>query len=197
MLLANEKLICKSLDELKRRPLATYQYVIVEEGDERKITVSRIQLKKDCFEIADKIKKDFDMLKAVCEMLGKRKISENTKSDFLLNQLYEFIDDNPELTYKVLTTPSLKSFVFVKSCVSASLIIKSGDFYYLKSGKNKIPMSDDSKDPTLENAVKFLNNPKNQEVKFALEAQLKNPSAAKKEEAQDPIPEVPSKEAEE
>ena len=44
-------------------------------------------------------------------------------------------------------------------------------------------MSDDSNDPTIENAIKFLNNPKNQEIKFTLEAQLKNPSATESTES--------------
>ena len=48
-----------------------------------------------------------------------------------------------------------------------------GDFYYLKSGKNKSPMCDEGKDPTLQYAINFLNNPKNQEIKFGLEAQVK------------------------
>lgn len=196
VLLANEKFICKSLEEFDRRPLATYQYVMVEEGDERKITISKIQIKKECFKLAGKISDDFEMLKAVCEMLGKRPISNNTQISFLAHQLDEYIDDNAAEAYKVLNNPALKSIVFIKRCVGAGLIIKTGDFYYLKSGRAKVPMSDDSKDPTLENAVKFLSNPKNQEVKFTLEAQLKNPSAAKAE-AQEQTPELPESGAEE
>lgn len=188
VLLANDKLICRSLEEYEKRPLATYQYVIIEEGDEMKVAVSKRQIKKDCFKLAGKISDDFEMLKTVCELLGKRPISANTQIAFLADKLDEYIDENAEEVYRILNNPSLKSVVFIKRCVSAGLIIKTGDFYYLKSGKSKTPMAEDGKDPVIDNAVKYLNNPKNQEIKFMLEAQLKNPNPV--EENKDSVGEL-------
>lgn len=194
VLLANDKLICRSLEEWERRPLATYQYVMVEEGDEMKIAVSRRQLKKECFKLAGKISDDFEMLKAVVEMLSKRPISQRTNATFLADKLDEYIDENAAEAYKVLNNPSLKSIVFIKRCVGAGLIIKTGDFYYLKSGRSKTPMAEDGKDPVIEQAIAFLKNPKNQETKFALEAQLKNPATAQITQEPEPATQEPEPE---
>jgi hypothetical protein len=153
-----------------------------------KVAVSKRQIKKDCFKLAGKISDDFEMLKTVCELLGKRPISANTQIAFLADKLDEYIDENAEEVYRILNNPSLKSVVFIKRCVSAGLIIKTGDFYYLKSGKSKTPMAEDGKDPVIDNAVKYLNNPKNQEIKFMLEAQLKNPNPV--EENKDSVGEL-------
>lgn len=175
VLLANTQFICPSLEQLERRPLATYQFVIVSEGQEMKLTANKRQIKKECFKLAGKIENDFETLKAVIEMLEKRPISPKTTTQFLANKLDELIDADADTVYKVLTNTSLASIVLIKRCVSAGLISKAGDFYYLKSGKSKIPMCEEGKDPDLNQAVKYINNPKNQETKFSLESQLKNP----------------------
>lgn len=173
VLLANSQFICPSLEEYERRPLATYQFVIIAEGQEMEMTISKRQIKKECYKMAGKIENNFDMLKAVIELLDKRPIAPKTNVTFLSNKLDEYIESDASTVYKILTDDSLPSIVFVKKCVAAGLIIKTGDFYYLKSGKIKVPMAEDGKDPDIKQAIKFINNPKNQETKFSLEAQLK------------------------
>lgn len=172
VLLANTQFICPSLEKYNERPLATYQFVITTEGAELNMASDKRKTKVECYKLAGKIENDFDTLKAVVELLEKRPIADNTDIKFLANKLDELIDTNSKEVYKVLTDDSLKTMVFIKKCVSKGLIVKTGDFYYLKSGKTKTPMCEDGKDPDMKNAVKFINNPKNQEVKFGLEAQL-------------------------
>lgn len=175
VLLTNKNFICESLEEYERRPLTTYQYVLISEGQELKVATNKRQLRKECYKLAGKIEGDFEMLKAVIEMLDKRPVSDKNTSTFLANKLDEHIEENAAEVYKLLNNPSLNTIVFIKKCVRAGLIIKTGDFYYLKSGKAKVPMAEDGRDPVIEQAVKYINSPKNQETKFALESQLKNP----------------------
>lgn len=172
VLLANTNFICPSLQQLNDRPLATYQYVITSDGADLKLASDKRKVKVDCYKEAGKIENDFDTLKAVIELLDKRPVSDNTDIKFLANKLDEMIDTDAKEVYAVLTNPDLKTMVFIKKCVSAGFIVKTGDFYYIKTGKSKTPLCDEGKDPTIKNAVKFLNNPKNQEIKFGLEAQL-------------------------
>lgn len=179
VLLTNSQLICPSVQELEKRRLATYQYVIISAEQEDKLKVSKRNLKKECFKLAEDLAGDYDTLKTLVESLDKRMLGNNTTLEFLQNKLDEFIDNNATEAYRVLTNPILPSMSFIRKCVGAGLIVKSGDFYYLKSGKSKVPMCDDGRDPNIDNAVKFINNPKNQEIKFSLEAQLKNPEEKK------------------
>jgi hypothetical protein len=172
VLLANNNFICPSLQQYNERPLATYQFVITSNGAELEIAEDKRKIKVECYKLAGKIENDYDTLKAVVELLDKRPIAEKTSKEFLANKLDEFIDINAKEVHKILTDDSLKIMVFIKKCASAGLIVKSGDFYYLKSGKTKIPMCEDGKDPDIKQAVKYINNPKNQELKFSLEANL-------------------------
>jgi hypothetical protein len=173
VLLTNTQFICPSLEQLEQRPLATYQYVIIAEGQEMKMAVSKRHLKKECFKLAGKIESDYEMLKTVIEMLDKRPVSAKTDITFLANKLDEHIEEDANAVYRILTNETLPSMVMITKCVAAGLIVKTGDFYYLKSGKSKIPMCEDGKDPDINQAIKYLHNPKNQEIKFTLESQLK------------------------
>ena len=176
VLLANSNFICPSMKDYRERPLATYQYVITSEGDELEMAGDKRKTRAECYKLAGKIENDFHTLKAVIELLDKRPLSDKTSIEFLANKLDEFIDSNPMGTYKILTDKTLQSIVFIKKCVGAGLISKNGDFYYIKSDKHKIPMCEEGKDPDIKQAVKYLNNPKNQELKFNLEASLENPT---------------------
>lgn len=172
VLLANNNFICPSLQQYNERPLATYQFVITSDGAELEMAEDKRKIKVECYKLAGKIENDFDTLKAVVELLDKRPIADKTSREFLANKLDEFIDTNAKEVHKILTDESLKTMVFIKKCVSMGLIVRSGEFYYLKSGKSKVPMCEDGKDPDIKQAVRYINNPKNQEIKFSLEANL-------------------------
>ena len=173
VLLANNNIICPSLQELNDKPLATYQYVLVEEGTEMTLATDKRKTRTECYKLVGKSEDDFATLKTVVEMLEKRPISDDTDQTFLVNKLDDLIDSNYKEVYKVLTDPALPTIVLIKKGIAKGAVIKMGDFYYLKSGKSKIPMCPEGKDPVLQQAVIYLNNPKNQEAKFGLEAQVK------------------------
>lgn len=174
VLLANTNFICPSLEQLEKKPLATYQYVIIEQGGEVKYATDRRKVKVECYKLAGKLEKDFDTLRTVVEMLDKRPQADNTTVEFLSNKLDEFIDANAKEVYKILTDPGLSTMVLIKKGIRVGLISKTGDFYYLKNGNTRTPLCADGKDPDFKNAIQFLNNPKNQELKFNLEAQINN-----------------------
>ena len=173
VLLANSNFICPSLKDLNERHLATYQFVLITEGMETTMATDKRKMKVECYKLAGKIENDFDTLVTIIEMLEKRPIDPETSVTFLANKLDEIIDTRYKEVYNILTDNTLPTMVLLKKAQSRGLIAKMGDFYYLKSGKSKTPMCEEGKDPTLKQAVAYLNNPKNQEVKFGLEAQIK------------------------
>lgn len=174
VLLANNRYICPSRRELDVRPLATYEFVIISQGSEDELNANRRKTKAECYKLAGKIENDFDTLKVVIETLEKRPMAEDIKIEFLANRLDEFIDSDYKEVYNILTDPALPTRVLIRKATSNGIIVKMGDFYYLKNGKDKTPMCGEGKDPTLTEAINYLNNPKNQEVKFSIEAQLKD-----------------------
>ena len=72
---------------------------------------------------------------------------------------------------KVVSDPLLDTKVLIKKCLEAGLIVKRGNDLYIREDNS--PMCEYGESPTFNIAAKYLNNPKRQELKFSLEAKLK------------------------
>lgn len=170
VLLANKHYIAPSMRSLKENPKATYQFVIIENGDEYSDVRDKVNSTMKCYEEFGKIKDNFDILKCVIETLDGRTVANNTKIEFLQEKAYENINANAKLFLKTVTDPHLKTKVLIKKAVEAGVISVRGDFYYLRSDGS--PLCGDNEDPTLSVAAAFLSLPKNQELKFSIEAKI-------------------------
>ena len=169
ILLANKDLIAPSMKELEDRPKATYQFVIISEGDEVKAAKKGMTTIMQCYTMYGKLEDDVDALRVIIETLTGVTIHPNTKKEFLQTKINELIQGNSKMFLKVASDPLLQTKVLIKRSIEAGLIAHRGNQYYIKSGN--IPMCD-SGEPTLNVAAQWLNLPKNQDIKFSLEAKL-------------------------
>ena len=169
ILLANKDLIAPSMKELDDRPKATYQFVIISEGDEVKAAKKGMTTIMQCYTMYGKLEDDVDALRVIIETLTGVTIHPNTKKEFLQTKINELIQGNSKMFLKVASDPLLQTKVLIKRSIEAGLIAHRGNQYYIKSGN--IPMCD-SGEPTLNVAAQWLNLPKNQDIKFSLEAKL-------------------------
>lgn len=171
ILLANKDFVAPSLEGLESFPKATYQYVIIGEGEETKSAKSAMSNTMMCYKEYGKVEDDADTLRLIIEILDGRPVAASSKLEFLQTKINNLIQANPKTFLKVITDKMLPTKVLIKKGVAAGVITKRGDFLYLRSdGK---PLCDDGEDPTLSVAAKYLNNPKHQSVKFAIEAEIK------------------------
>ena len=170
ILLANKDLIAPSIKELEDRPKATYQFVIISEGDETRAAKKGMTTIMQCYTLYGKLEDDVDALRVIVETLTGVTIHPNTKKEFLQTKVNELIQGNSKMFLKVASDPLLQTKVLIKKSIEAGLIAHKGNQYYIKSGN--VPMCD-SGEPTLNVASQWLNLPKNQDVKFSLEAKLK------------------------
>nr|DAI45540.1 MAG TPA: hypothetical protein [Bacteriophage sp.] len=60
----------------------------------------------------------------------------------------------------------LPTKVLIKRAIEASLISKRGNFLYLRSDNS--PLCEANEEPTINVAARYLNNPRHQDIKFAL-----------------------------
>jgi hypothetical protein len=171
ILLANKDQIAPSIEELENRPKATYQFVLISEGDEVQKNLSRMDITMECYTEYGAVKKDRDTLRIIIEQLEKRPVSSNVKLDYLQNKVNDYIQADPRKFYKVITDEYLPAKVLVKRAVEAGLIGMKNNTYYLR--KDGSPLCEMGEDSTLNNAAKFISSIKHQELKFQLEAQLK------------------------
>lgn len=171
ILLANKDFICPSQKDFEDRPKATYQFVVINENDNVSTAKRSMSVTMECYKEFGKIEDNLDVLMCVVELLDGRSVADNTSKDFLHTRIDSFIQSNPKQFLKVVKDETLPVKSLIRRSVNAGLITKRGDYYYLKSdGK---PLCGDNEEPVLSTAVRYLNNPRNQELKFSLEAQLK------------------------
>ncbi len=171
ILLANKDFIAPSLQALQDTPKATYQFVIIAEGDESKIAKDNMSANMKCYKEFGKIENDIDTLKVIIETIDGRPISPNEKLESVQGKINTLIQADSRIFLRVITDPLLSTKVLIKKSIEAGLIANRGNYLYLKS--DNTPLCEINEEPTLNIAAKYLSSPKNQEIKFMLEAKVK------------------------
>lgn len=171
VLLANKDQICPSMQELEERPKATYQFVILSENAEAASNLKRVDATKNCWKEFGKIEDDADTLRTIIELVEKRPLAPKTKLDFLQGKVSELIENDPRKMLSVLTDLYLPAKVLIKKGVEKGIISWRNDLYYLREDGH--PLCELGENSTLNNAAKYISSAKNQELKFTLEAKLK------------------------
>ena len=171
ILLANKDYIAPSLQALQDSPKATYQFVIISEGDETKSAKDNMSATMKCYKEFGKIENDINTLRVIVETIDGRPTAPTVKLEFLQGRINALIQADSKIFLRVITDPMLSTKVLIKRAIEAGLISNRGNYLYLKS--DNTPLCEVNEEPTLNIAAKFLNAPKNQEIKFALEAKLK------------------------
>ena len=171
ILLANKDYIAPSLQALQDAPKATYQFVIISEGEETKVAKSNMSTTMLCYKEFGQVEDDIDILRVIVETIDGRPTSQTAKLEFLQTKVNSLIQADSKIFLKVITDPMLSTKVLIKKAIEAGLISNRGNYLYLR--KDNTPLCEANEEPTLNVAAKYLNSPKHQEVKFALEAKLK------------------------
>ena len=171
ILLANKDEIAPSLQALQDMPKATYKYVIIKEGEETSNARQEMSATMQAYMEYGKYEKDADTLRTIIETIDGRPLALNTKIEFLQTKINKLIQADAKLFLKVITDPLLSTKVLIKRAVEGGLIANRGGFFYLREDNS--PLCSNKEDPTFNMAAKFLASPKNQTIKFSLEAKLK------------------------
>lgn len=171
VLRANTDFVADSLETLENRPKESYRFVMFFEGDDdvkENEGISNVML---CYKELGKIEDDKDTMRVIISTIDGRPVSANSKVDFLRKRMNNVIQADPKLALKVMTDPLLSTKVLITKAVESGVISKRGDYYYLMSDGS--PLCGNREDPTFSVAAKWLNLPKNQELKLSIEAKLK------------------------
>lgn len=171
ILLANKNMIAGSIEEYQDHPKATYQYVIMQEDSEMKQSKNEMNTVMQCYKEYGKVENDKDVLKMIIETLDGRPFAANTKLESLQGQINILIQRNAKSFLKVITDPYLKTKVLIRECIEQGIIARRGDFLYNRD--TNMPLCENGEDPTLNVAARYLNNPKHQEILFALQSRMK------------------------
>ncbi len=171
ILLANKDFIAPSLQVLQDKPKATYQFVIVREGDESKKSKIKMSATMECYTEFGAIKDDIDKLRVIVETLDGRPTSMNSKLEFLQNRINTLIQADSSLFLNVIKDSYLDTKVLIKQAIEGGIISNRGGMLYLMSDNS--PLCENNEEPTFNIAAKYLSAPKHQDIMFAIQAKLK------------------------
>ena len=169
ILLANKNFICPSLRELEERPKETYEFVIISDGETENLGAKEMDLNERCYMEYGKYSEDAEILKLVVEILDNKSLG-NTKMNWLKGRINELIKKDAKKFLAVITDPYLKTKLLIKNALGAGILMKRNDFYYIREGNT--PLCENNEESTLNNAARYLNSPKHQDVRFTIEAKL-------------------------
>ena len=171
ILLANKDFIAPSIQELKSHPKATYEYVIIKENDVSKMETSNTSSLIRAYREFGKIEDNASKLKVIIETIDGRPVADTSKIEFLQNKISSIISSNASAFLKVIDDKLLDTKVIIRTAIEKGVISKRGNYLYDKA--SNAPLCDDGQEPTLNIAAAYLAMPKNQELKFSIEAKIK------------------------
>lgn len=161
ILMANKSLISPSYDN--RNDKATYEFMIV---DESKVTSKRIEeasIKADAFSKFAEITRSKTSTIGFIKSLG-RTVPATATEDWLKAEVLNVIENSPKAFLEIVNHPQYNDRIFVQEAVEAGAIIRKGDKRYTLD--NGVELGD------LQDTIKYVMDPENQEVKMRLKAKV-------------------------
>lgn len=155
----------------QRNDKLTYDFVITrgdEEGKERKRSYDS---KKEAFKQYGKIEDDKEMLVGILKLLTNKPISRDSKLDWVQGRVEEYIDTMPTSFLNIINDSSFDTKVLINKGVEYGVIKRNGNKYVTVDG---LDLCEVDEVPTFANAIRYLDAPKNQEVRSLVEAKINN-----------------------
>jgi len=169
VLLANTECIAPSLDVVNLKQKETYEYVLLHEEEEAKANKKRVNKNIEAYKILGKIEGDKDKLRTIVEIATSRPQHRTASIDALTDQIDRLIQANANLFLTIAQDPLLDTKVLLKKGIETGAVKVKNDLFYDADGK---PLCD-AGNATFSVAAEWLNKPKNQGTKLAIEAKIK------------------------
>lgn len=172
ILLANNDMICKSQQELIDRPKATYQFVIIEEKSKQNMAELNMTTTMAAYKEFGKIDSNKDILALVIETMSGRPFTPGKANIVVLQtKVNEFIQANPKLFLQTVQNPHLDALILLKKGVECGVLSTRNNLYYYR--KDNTPLCGHNEEATKTVASKYLDDPKNQDLRFAIDNEIK------------------------
>lgn len=161
--------VAKSWKE--RNDKISYQFAITRANEEVNESKLKLDVKKEAFKLFGKIEDDKEKLFGVLRLLTNQPISRASAIDWLQGKVQEHVDTNPNGFLNVIKDPSFDTKMIIHRGVETGVILKKGNKYETPDG---LELCNAGETSTFANAVRFLNQDKNQEVRLLIEARIDN-----------------------
>lgn len=171
ILLANTNLICPSTKDLEDNPKNTYMFVLVNEDQEAAATGRQADTKYETYESFGNYKDSANALRTIIYLYEHKRVSSNTKIELLKAKVLSLLERDVVRMHEILTDKLLEYKVIICTGVEKGIISEINGFYYIKEDHS--PLANPGSDSKLNNAAAYIADPKNQDLLFSLQKQIR------------------------
>ena len=149
----------------------TYQFVITEDGAEDIEIKVKLDIKKEAFKLYGKFEDNKDQMLGILKLITNKPISNDTKLSLIQAQVENFLDENPRKFVELVKDTALHTKIMFTKAIEYGIIKKDGNTYSTVDG---LDLCEAGSVASYNNAIAFLDNDKNQEIRAMVEARINN-----------------------
>lgn len=170
------KILEKYTDEIaiswaERLKKPTYQFAITRDGEVTDEKKAKLDIKKNAFKLYGKIEDDKEKLISVLKLLTNKPIAATSTLSWVQGLVEGYVDTAPAKFLSVIEDESFETRALINKGIEVGVIKRNGNKYATVDG---LDLCESGAIATIENAVKYLENPKHQEVRSLVEAKIEN-----------------------
>lgn len=147
----------------------TYQFAITREHEEMLETKGKLDSKREAFMLYGKIMDNKEQLLGVLKLLTNKPISTNSTLDWLQHEIEQYVDKEANKFLNVVKDKSLFTKLLINDALDKKIIIKKSNKYSTADG---LELCNADESPSFDNAVKYLDDNINQEIRSIIEAKV-------------------------
>jgi hypothetical protein len=163
ILLANKDDIAP--DWKSRNKKQTFQFAIVRDNEIGQESKKALDLVKDAWKAYVKIEDNREMLLSVISLLQDRQVAEDTKLEWLQGQVEERVDKEPTKFLTLVNDPTFETQSLLKRAINKKVVVVKNKQHYTEDG---IKLAGKGEVASFNKSIRFLRDPKNQEIKDLL-----------------------------
>lgn len=157
----------------ERNKNQTYIFAITKEDEEILEKQQKSDIKKEAYKLYGKLEDNHDELRSIYRLMSNKPISKDTKISFIKQQLEDKIDLSPASFVSVVKDKSYHTKALINKALDLKIIVKKLNKFSTADGLDLCYAGEIA---TFENAVKYLEDPLNQEVRDLIEAKIEKQS---------------------
>lgn len=167
LLRAYDNIIASSWSERNNR--LEYQFAIVRDGELIQEKQDKFNVKKEAMKQYIRIEDNKDRLISILKLLTNKSISEDSSLTWIQSQVEEYVDNKPKAFLNVITDAKFHTKALINKAIDLGIIVRENNKYSTIDG---LTLSEDGRIPSFDNAVEYLDNVKNQDVRSLIEAKM-------------------------
>jgi len=152
-----------------RHKKGTYQFVITGSDEEFAEKKAKLDVRKEAWKRYGRMENNREQLLGILKLQSNQPISADSDLNWIQGKVEEKLDENPKAFLDIVEDPSFETKVLIQNAVDAGYIKRRGNLYETIDG---LELAEQGQVASFDNAVKYLDNPKYQEVRALVEARL-------------------------